>query len=233
MKNIFFKFPFHFDETKLAEDLSKCLKIQWPEHFNQQDFEGSWTSIALRSASGRESDISAHYTEQAYINTPVLQECHYFREIIESFQCEKEAVRLLSLAAGSVIKEHTDPHAGYEFGFFRIHIPIQTVPDVSFKVDGYELPMKSGECWYADFHLPHSVENRSKTNRVHLIMDCKRNEWSDVLFGNAGYDFEEERKKNEIPLETKLQMIEELSGIDTEGARNLITQLKKEIAQTT
>src|SRR5690606_1308503 len=104
--------------------------------------------------------------------TELLQKCAYFKEILNHLKCEKESVRLLCLAPGSEIKEHSDPHLGYEFGWFRLHIPIVTDQKVEFYVNGNSIKMQPGECWYANFHLPHSVKHKGSVNRVHLVIDC-------------------------------------------------------------
>ncbi len=228
MKNVFLKFPFTFSQDLMLQDLSVCSGNNWNNHFNQRDYNGEWTSISLRSASGSENDIYSH-PDAAYKNTELLEKCKYFIQIIDSFKCEKESIRLLSLAPKSIIKEHRDIQLGYAYGLFRIHIPIQTGEDVSFVVGGQNLPMKNGECCYADFNLPHSVENNGSDKRIHLVIDCKRNTWSDQLFKEAGYDFEYEKKLNGHDVETKKKMISELSKMGTETSRQLVEKLMKEI----
>ncbi len=231
MKNRFFTLPFTVDEQALLQDLATCQRLHWQMHFNQQDYTGRWTSIALRSASGRADDINAHSGLQAYADTPLLAECPYFRQIMDRFACPKETVRLLSLAPGSVIREHTDPYTSYRHGFFRLHIPIHTADGVRFQVDGCALPMRVGECWYADFELPHSVVNNGSADRIHLILDCQRNAWSDVLFEQAGYDFAAEKQAGEPSDATKRQMLAELMRMDSDAARQLVAQLQNELNQ--
>lgn len=222
------KFPVSFDKSKLLADLAICQQTDWLIHFNQNDYTGKWSSFSLRSASGKELDILAT-ANTTYIDTETLKRCHYFKEIIDSFACEKEAVRLLSLSPNSYIKEHKDAASGYEDGFFRIHIPIQTNENVVFTVNQEPLPMKEGECWYANFNLPHFVSNKGEADRIHLVIDCLRNEWSDKLFAQNGYDFEEENK-DKLDKETKLLMIEQLSLMKSETADKLILQLREELA---
>lgn len=224
-KNSFLKLPFLFDPLKLQHDLDTCLALTWKQHFNQHDFSGDWSGIALRSSSGNEIDILSH-PGAGFKDTPLLNACPYFRELLELFECEKETIRLLRLAPGSKIKEHRDRGTGYQFGNFRLHIVIRTHENVSFIVDNGEMPMKSGECWYADFDRPHSVANNSENDRVHLIIDCIRNEWSDELFAKAGYDFSLE--KTQPGEETFNRMIEELERMNTETARSMILQMKNE-----
>lgn len=224
-KNSFLKLPFDFDPLKLQQDLEACLAISWKQHFNQDDYSGDWSGIALRSSSGNETDIFSH-PGSSFKDTSLLGACPYFREIISTINCEKETIRLLRLAPGSHIKEHRDRGAGYQFGSFRLHIVIHTHEDVSFMVDGTGIPIKAGECWYADFDRPHSVVNKSNYDRVHLILDCVRNEWSDELFAKAGYDFNLE--KTQPDEKTFNRMIGELERMNTETARNMILKLKTE-----
>lgn len=221
--NRFFQLPFRFDPSLLEKDLQTCLEIKWTGHFNQKDYSGSWTSISLRSASGSENDIYAHHGQ--YRDTPLLLHCNYFKKIIGLFECEKESIRLMCLAPGSIILEHNDPGAGYDAGFFRVHIPVCTDTGVSFTVDNTVLPMKAGECWYADFQLPHSVRHEGSSPRIHLVLDCLRNEWSDKLFQEAGYDFQEEQRMKEPDDSTKDKIIAELARMNTATASELIKRL--------
>lgn len=222
-----FKLPQIFDIERLKNDLKCCHETDWLLHFNQNDFTGKWSSFALRSISGSELDILAT-PNATFQDTPILAKCPYFKEIIDFFQCNKEAVRLLSLSPNSYIKEHTDSSSGYEDGFFRIHIPIQTNDKVIFTVNRKSLPMREGECWYANFNRPHFVSNDGEMDRIHLVIDCLRNEWSDALFAAMGYDFEGE-KKNKLDNQTKLMMIEQLSMMKTDTANNLIKKLQEEL----
>ena len=231
MSNIAFRLPFSFDVEKMKVDLAVCLGTQWPKHFNKRDYSGEWTSVSLRSASGKVIDIASVPDAKGYRDTPLMPLCNYLREVVAQFECEKETVRLLRLNAGSVIHEHKDPGAGYADGFFRIHIPITSNAETKFKVGGELLVMEPGQCWYADFSLPHSVRNDGTTDRIHLVIDCKRNEWSDELFRNCGYDFaEEERKKR--PDETTLRrMIEELQRQGTPAALQLVKSLEQQLGK--
>lgn len=230
MKNAFLKLPFHFSEEKLLIDLEICKKYNFTSHFNKNDYSGDWTSIALRSQNGEMNNIFAlPHSEEKYKDTELIQNCIYFKEIINSFKCEKESIRLLNLKPGSVIKEHTDYNLGYEDGIFRMHIPITTNEDVHFFIDSKEVKMLPTECWYGNFNLSHSVRNDGETDRIHLVMDCIRNDWSDNLFAECGYNFEAEKAAPEYSRETKLQMIAQLKLMDTETSKAMIAQLQNEI----
>ncbi|MCG2419325.1 aspartyl/asparaginyl beta-hydroxylase domain-containing protein [Aequorivita sp. F47161] len=230
MQNAFLKLPFHFSEEKLLKDLEVCRTYNFTSHFNKNDYSGEWTSIALRSQNGEIDNIFAlPQTEKKFKDTQLLQNCAYFKEIIDAFKCEKESIRLLNLKPDSEIKEHTDYNLGYEDGVFRIHIPITTNSDVHFFINSEEIKMLPSECWYGNFNLPHSVKNDGETDRIHLIMDCFRNDWSDNLFAESGYNFEVENHQPEYSREAKLQMIEELKLMDTEISKAMILELQKDL----
>jgi hypothetical protein len=227
MDNRFFLLPYSFDVAKLRRDLAICEAEQWTAHFNTNDYSGDWNGIALRSASGTTADILTT-SPDVFSDTPLLEQCTYFREILAGFDCPVETVRLLALSPGSSIKEHRDPGLGYEHGAFRLHIPITTDPAVSFVVDQSRLEMEAGQCWYANFSLPHSVQHDGNTRRIHLVIDGLRNAWTDHLFETAGYDFEAERKGREYDRETKMGMIKQLRLMNTDTARAIIASLEAE-----
>jgi Aspartyl/Asparaginyl beta-hydroxylase len=223
----FLLLPISFDIPKLLQDLALCENLLWTNHYNQADYSGAWKGISLRSASGQADNILA--TESSsYHNTALLQQCTYFKEIVSGFQCDLETVRLLALAPGSRIHTHRDSGLSYSLGCFRLHIPLLTDEEVSFVVDGEKLTMQAGECWYANFDLPHSVSHEGKTRRVHLVIDGKRNEWTDELFRKAGYDFAAENQPKQYDAKTKALMIEQLKILGTETAIRLAEELQQQ-----
>ncbi len=229
MDNRFLLLPLQFDVRLLIDDLATCEAEQWTAHFNQNDYAGEWNGIALRSASGSTTDIIT-VAPHGFADTPLLALCPYFRTILDGFAFQIETVRLLALSPGSVIKEHRDMGLGYEHGRFRLHIPITTDPDVAFVVDGSRLQMEAGQCWYANFSLPHSVHHHGTSRRIHLVIDGLRNDWTDQLFERSGYNFQVENEGKKYDSATRKAMIKQLRLIDTDTARAIITQLEKEDA---
>jgi hypothetical protein len=229
VRNRFFRLPLTFDATHLAGDLARCLALEWPDHFNARDYAGQWSSISLRSASGMAADIASVPGQGGYRDTPLLDACPCFRRVIDTFRCEKETVRLLRLGAGSVIHEHSDPGAAYADGFFRVHIPIASNDATRFLVDGHRLTMHPGECWYANFSLPHSVRNDGATDRVHLVIDGRRNGWSDGIFAEAGYDFDEEARARRMDGDTARRVIATLRARGTETDLRLAADLEQQL----
>lgn len=228
--NRFFSLPYQFDFEKLTRDLAVCEAEQWTAHFNQKDYDGTWNGIALRSATGDHTHILATADVQ-YKNTPLLLQCPYFQEIVEMMKCPIESVRLLALAPGSEIKNHRDQGLGYQYGCFRLHIPILTDDGVDFMVDDEKMNMQPGTLWYANFDLPHSVTHRGTTRRIHLVIDGRRNEWTDELFKKAGYDFSLENQQKVYDHQTIHQMLEHLYLMNSDAARTLIAQLEQQLTE--
>jgi hypothetical protein len=224
--------PMSFDIEKLQQDLSIVLELNWQVHFNKNDYEGNWDVIALRSLDGKAESIIpiAANMGKSYMNTPILEKCHYFKSIIDSFQCEVEAVRLLRLAPNSIIKEHTDKDLGYEFGEFRWHIPIQSNPKAIFYSNGELFHMTVGGLWYLNANLPHAVENLGSHDRIHLIIDGKRNKWTDDLFRQAGYDFVTEKKIMQAKRKTEIEwMIANFEQGDTTITQSLAQEWRQKL----
>lgn len=220
------QFPFYFDVQKLQEDLHKVMTAKWVDHYNQNDYDGKWTSIALMSANGKSDNIYAfNFDSKEIITTEALSSCLYFKEILNSFLFEKSAVRLLNLSIGAQIKPHIDHCLGYEDGFFRLHIPIITNPDVVFILDGKRLIMNEGECWYINANFTHSVANNGSADRIHLVIDGIRNEWSDRLFFENHNENQFQKPAPEPDERTKTLMIEQLKTMDTAAAKEIIRQL--------
>ena len=73
--------------------------------------------------------------------------------------------------------EHSDFDLGEQLGEVRLHVPVVTNSKVEFYLAGKRVAMDAGECWYLDLSLPHRVQNRGASERVHLVLDCVLNEW--------------------------------------------------------
>ncbi|HEX7313871.1 MAG TPA: aspartyl/asparaginyl beta-hydroxylase domain-containing protein [Pyrinomonadaceae bacterium] len=186
---ISYKLPFAFDADSLKADLGQIAPGEWTAHFNKGYYEGMWKGLALRSTTGRANQLSTLAQEmKEAVDTPVLARCPYFQQVISAFQCHIHAARLLSLSPGSKIIEHKDYFMGYEEGLIRIHIPVTTDARVEFFIDNRRIVMSEGEAWYIDFGLPHRVNNVSDIERVHLVVDCRVNDWIEKLipFADGG-----------------------------------------------
>lgn len=227
------RFPVQFDPEKLVGDLSLVMKSEWIPHFNTGGYVGNWNVIPLYAKDGNEKNIFVPLSDQSEIlETPLMKQCDYFREVLSYFKFPVLAVRLLRLEAGAEIKPHTDHELGYEDGQFRLHIPVVTNPGVEFILDGERLEMLPGECWYTNVNFRHSVANRGSVDRVHLVIDGVRNDWSDKLFfaQAPGSDFKSVREER-LSAETIRLMLEELKNNPETEAHPLIASLEKQLKE--
>lgn len=225
----FLKFPFHFNEKKLIDDLTSILDNNWIPHFNTYGYNGNWKAISLYAKDGDASNIFALPNEVSQIKeTTILKKCTYFKKIIDSFKFPILSARILKLEAGAEIKPHKDHELGYEDDCFRLHIPITTNKDVQFVLDNNKLIMLPGECWYTNVNYTHSVANNGKEDRVHLVIDGGRNEWSDNLFFSLApkESFTTKPTQEESP-KTIQRIIEELTLNNLDIPKELINKLYK------
>jgi len=223
----YIKFPLFFDTERLKNDVHKIINKNWKNHYNTNDYTGKWTSIALMSQNGKSDSIFALPNgDEKLIPTEILDACTYFKEILDSFLFEKTAVRLLKLDVGAEVKPHSDNCLGYEDGCFRLHIPIITNNEVEFILDGNRLIMNEGECWYIDANFIHSVANRGNEDRIHLVIDGLRNEWTDNLFFKEAEQNDFIKPATETSEEEKRLMIAELKRMNLPIANQILKDLE-------
>lgn len=178
--------PFRFETARLRQDLKIAQTVPWQRHYNEQEYGGLWSGVALRSTTGGAGNIDAGATgARQFRDTSLLDACHYFREVLGSFPCPLKSVRLLSLDPGSFIREHSDFGMSYDDGEIRVHVPIETNPDVEFYVAGERLVLEAGHSYFLNVNLPHRVNNRGKNARIHLVIDAEVNEWVHGLFSRG------------------------------------------------
>jgi quercetin dioxygenase-like cupin family protein len=179
------RLPFSFDPERLAGDLRGLDSVGWISHFVRQNYEGDWSVIPLRGKAGAKHPVMMIYSDptcEDFEDTPMLAACPYFREVLDTFEAPLCAVRLMRLTPGSVIKEHTDLELSFEEGTVRIHVPVVTNPEVEFYLNRERVVLEAGSAWYLRLSDRHSVANRGASDRVHMVIDAKVNDWvRDVL----------------------------------------------------
>jgi len=182
------RLPFTFDRDLLAADLRRLSAEQWISHYVTQNYQGDWSVIALRGPAGARHPVQmiyAHPTATAFADTPLLACCPYYREVLDSFCCPLQTVRLMRLTPGSVIKEHCDYDLSFEQGCVRIHIPITTNDGVAFELNRRRVVLEAASCWYLRLSDPHSVANHGDTDRVHMVIDAAVNDWVEAALAAA------------------------------------------------
>jgi hypothetical protein len=178
------KLPLFFDPGRLQNDLKSLQDSSWIDHFVKQNYTGRWSVIPLRGPAGAAHPVMMIYSNPSctsFADTPFLALCPYFREVLSRIECELLAVRLMKLEVQSVIKEHRDHDLSLDQGTIRLHIPVITNPQVEFFLNGAQVEMREGECWYLRLSDPHRVANNGPIDRIHLVIDARVNPWLEKL----------------------------------------------------
>jgi hypothetical protein len=182
------RLPIELDAVRLQADLDEVAGSIWVEHYVRQNYEGDWDVLPLRFTAGATHPVMQAYSSPSatvFEDGPLLDRAPYFREALARFECPLQAVRLMRLTPGSIIKEHHDHDLAAEWGTARVHIPIVTNSDVEFMLNHVPVAMEPGSVWYLRLSDPHSVANRGTCDRVHLVIDCTANDWFTAMLRAA------------------------------------------------
>lgn len=96
-------------------------------------------------------------------------------------------IMLARMAPGGVIHPHRDGNPAARWPH-KIHVPLQTNPDVTFEIEGIGYKFEEGEAVEVNNMDVHAVSNRGATDRIHLIfeyfdLDQPEPEWIRALTG--------------------------------------------------
>jgi mannose-6-phosphate isomerase-like protein (cupin superfamily) len=171
------RLPLTFDVDALMPALARLDEADWEPHFNTQQYAGDWSGVALRTAIGSPLALYPDPSRNEYTDTPLLAASPELQAALARVACPLQTVRLLRLGPGATITSHRDHHLAHHHGEVRLHVPLVSGPEVTFWLDEVEVPMQAGECWYLDLTRMHRVTNSGVTPRVHLVIDCRVDEW--------------------------------------------------------
>lgn len=160
----FVQLPLRFDVGTLAGELEALGPDAWREH--PQKYPGNY-SLPLISADG---DAASDAIAGPMRPTGHLQQCPYLQQVLARLGAVWGRTRLMKLAPGAEVTPHADINY-YWRDRVRVHIPIQTRPEVRFICGDAEVNMAAGECWIFDTWRPHRVTNPTGQDRVHLVAD--------------------------------------------------------------
>jgi hypothetical protein len=229
----YLQLPFQFDAKKMQEETLLLGNAYWKLHFQVKHYAGEWSAIPLRSIRGEvDNGFISPVETDVYEDTILLKDCLCLQQVLKTFDCPLLAVRLLKLAAGAQIPEHKDADLCYEEGLVRFHIPVITNQEVEFFLQGEQMHLQEGECWYMNFNLPHSLHNKSNVDRIHLVIDARVNDWVKYLFESP--KIKNKKEAADIPKHTKeeqLEIISHLRNINTEAANKLADEIERNISE--
>jgi hypothetical protein len=231
----YLQLPFYFDASLLQQEVDAISAMHWLPHYQVKHYEGAWNAIPLRSIDGKTDDIIISPAQNNnYQDTFFLQNSPYLKNVLQTFQCPLQAVRLLKLNAGSIIKEHRDAELNFESGEIRLHIPVLTHTDVEFFLDKERIILNEGECWYMNFNLLHAINNKSAINRVHLVIDAVVNDWVKKIFNSPDIVVKKEMEdlSKTFDTATKKQMIIQFRQMNTATSNKMADDLEKEMLRS-
>ncbi|MEB3225733.1 MAG: TIGR03032 family protein [Synechococcus sp.] len=160
----FFQLPLQFDVQKLQEEVAQFTEADWQPH--PQGFPGN-SALLLVTANGDPRDDAL---EGPMRPTPNLEKCPYLKQVLASFQTVVGRTRLMRLESSAQVTAHTDAHYYWQQRV-RVHVPIQTHPDVEFICGDKTVHMGLGETWIFDTSKIHNVINPTPHTRIHLVSD--------------------------------------------------------------
>lgn len=95
---------------------------------------------------------------------------HIFTSMEKHFNGKVCRAEIIKMSGNTKIRKHVDGGQFLQHAR-RCHVPIKTNPDVYFTVMDNRLNMLEGVWYEINNSLPHSVENNSNEDRIHLIVD--------------------------------------------------------------
>jgi hypothetical protein len=150
-----------------TEEISGMLKT-----INSQSWKPVWEDGSYADEKWREIKVVSDYEDQSYLTLfPELQKIKFF------FKTDIVNMMFYSMTPGANIHPHRDMIGNVQWGGLRFHIPIQTNPNLIFKVSNKRVIMNVAELWALDTSYLHSVSNNGDTERIHLVLDVKVNDW--------------------------------------------------------
>jgi hypothetical protein len=159
---------FRSDETVDAAPLYEEFR-RWPNAKLNPVYQGNvdWTGICVYSRGGE------NHLEQL----PAL------RALVERLgRKHVTGVTYFNLAPRSQLHRHRDMYGNLLFGISRLHIPIKTNPLALMEVEKIAYHLGLNEIWCLDTSGLHALRNDSDENRIHIVIDVKRNAATEKFF---------------------------------------------------
>ncbi len=180
--------PLSFDANKMLEEV-QAFSLQSFIYYNVLPLRSPAHLVDPTLPAPPPAKDYADGSWAEWMDIPALEASPYLSSVVDTFRQHTNVtlVRLLRLAPGATVKEHTDPSLGLhiEKSVIRLTIPIQRNQDVTFFLNGTPVPMNPGECWYLRLTDPHKIINAGTTERINMTIDMIPNEWVRSLINDA------------------------------------------------
>ncbi|WP_432467751.1 aspartyl/asparaginyl beta-hydroxylase domain-containing protein [Agarivorans sp. Z349TD_8] len=168
---------------------------EWLAHVNRACYDGEWDVFPLRGLAKYQDQspilqafaLEESESEADFDNYASLQNCPELTTFLAQLSCPILSVRLMRLSPGATIAPHRDHGLCFSKGQARLHLCLQTDPDVEFIVEGESVHMGEGELWYLNADMEHAVYHRGSKDRIHVVIDCIANDWLRNMLGLPEY----------------------------------------------
>ena len=158
--------------------VSYRLKVKDPDHWNQNVWRqkaygvhGRTKSILLRFRGDPAQEIKEEPVDWPLLATYQDQIDLIMTTLKQHYRFTDYCAIIANLPAGESINRHID-NGPYFKHCHRIHLPIQTNPDVLFYCGGEMINMKEGTFYeISNTDCRHGVVNQSRLDRHHYIID--------------------------------------------------------------
>lgn len=167
------------DVSSLSQQLSESADL-WGHHSFRLQESGPFYGT---------SDIWVRYRDEAELTEPAKYRDQHFSkfwpawELLPAVQpivwrlmrvvqaTNLGGILITRIPAGGRVKPHHD-RGGWHAEFYsrKIYVPIQTNPHCENICEDESVTMGTGDAWWFDNQVTHSVENRGKEDRVTLIV---------------------------------------------------------------
>ncbi|MGF1728806.1 aspartyl/asparaginyl beta-hydroxylase domain-containing protein [Photobacterium kasasachensis] len=188
----FHRLPLDFPVSPtLLASIEALSDGEWLAHVNRACYDGAWEVFPLRGLSKYQDQspilqafaLEESESEADFENYASLQGCQELTAFLSQLSCPILSVRLMRLSPGATIAPHRDHGLCFSKGQARLHLCLQTDPDVEFIVEGESAHMSEGELWYLNADREHAVYHRGSKDRIHVVIDCIANDWLRNMLG--------------------------------------------------
>jgi len=164
-----------FSVTSLYSEFSSYVDEWIKDDSRQKIYETHKNTEAISLVSspydwspGKKIEVS--YSDHQ-LKQESLNEINDIYTYLEDIYCGR-VIRseIVKLKANSSVRKHVDGGVSLSYAR-RVHVPIITNKEVFFTVNNTTVNMKMGQMYEINNSLPHSVENKSLYDRVHIIID--------------------------------------------------------------
>lgn len=172
-----FKFIGSFDHEPIFQELQNATLWNWLSVRRSRDLKHkSVDDIVLRfqSVEGKH-DISEYFDKMECVDYFPKFYFPKTSKVIHDFADKSTIGRIViaKLKAGGVIDTHIDK-GEYCAAHDRFHFVVSTNPDVWFKCNGSVKRFEAGKIWWLDNKSLHSIENNGSADRIHIVVDIKK-----------------------------------------------------------